>query len=77
DAVYFTIVTFSTVIYCYIHPITEEAKLFTISFMIVGIGLFATIITVLSGSIINKVTDKFKQKNVVSYMKDHMIICGY
>lgn len=30
--------------------------------MIVGIGLFATIITVLAGSIINKVTDKFKQK---------------
>ncbi|AJI62216.1 hypothetical protein [Francisella tularensis] len=45
--------------------------------MIVGIGLFATIITVLAGSIINKVTDKFKQKNGVSYMKDHMIICGY
>ncbi|ACD31054.1 ion channel [Francisella tularensis] len=77
DAVYFTIVTFSTVGYGDIHPITEEAKLFTISIMIVGIGLFATIITVLAGSIINKVTDKFKQKNGVSYMKDHMIICGY
>ncbi|ORU22119.1 potassium channel protein, partial [Francisella tularensis subsp. holarctica] len=61
DAVYFTIVTFSTVSYGDIHPITEEAKLFTISIMIVGIGLFATIITVLAGSIINKVTDKFKQ----------------
>ncbi|WP_325100629.1 ion channel [Francisella tularensis] len=30
DAVYFTIVTFSTVGYGDIHPITEEAKLFTI-----------------------------------------------
>ena len=62
DAVYFTIVTFSTVGYGDIHLITEEAKLFTISIMIVGIGLFATIITVLASSIINKVTDKFKQK---------------
>ena len=48
DAVYFTIVTFSTVGYGDIHLITEEAKLFTISIIIVGIGLFATIITIIS-----------------------------
>lgn len=71
DAVYFTIVTFSTVGYGDIHPITEEAKLFTISIMIVGIGLFATIITVLAGSIINKVTDKFKQKRSFVYERSY------
>ncbi|WP_263596231.1 ion channel, partial [Francisella tularensis] len=73
----FTSVTFSTVSYGDINPISEEAKLFTITIMIDGISLFATSITILANSIINKVTDKFKQKNGVSYMKDHMIICDY
>ncbi|GAB4222620.1 MAG: hypothetical protein Kow0076_4320 [Francisella sp.] len=77
DAIYFTIVTFSTVGYGDIHPITENAKLFTISIMIIGIGLFATIITILAGGIINKFTDAFKQKGGVYHMKNHIIICGY
>jgi voltage-gated potassium channel len=77
DAIYFTLVTFSTVGYGDIHPITDNAKLFTISIMIIGIGLFATIITVLASSIIENITEKFKQKNKVSIMKDHLIVCGY
>lgn len=77
DAVYFTIVTFSTVGYGDIHPITEEAKLFTVSIMIMGIGLFATIITVSAGSILGKITEKFKQKDGALLMKDHIVICGY
>ncbi|BCD90907.1 hypothetical protein fh0823_10460 [Francisella halioticida] len=76
DAIYFTIVTFSTVGYRDIHPLTEEAKLFTVSIMIMGIGLFATIITVSAGSIIGKITEKFKQKDGVLFMKGHIIICG-
>ncbi|WP_407876770.1 ion channel [Francisella sciaenopsi] len=77
DAVYFTIVTFSTVGYGDIHPLTEEAKLFTVSIMIMGIGLFATIITVMAGSVINRITEKFKQKDGAALMKDHIVICGY
>lgn len=77
DTVYFTLVTFSTVGYGDIHPLTDNAKLFTISIMVLGIGLFATIITVLASSFIERVTDKFKQKNKVSIMKDHIIVCGY
>ncbi|APD42014.1 potassium channel protein [Francisella noatunensis subsp. orientalis] len=77
DALYFTIVTFSTVGYGDIHPLTEEAKLFTVSIMIMGIGLFATIITVMAGSVINRITEKFKQKDGAALMKDHIVICGY
>ena len=77
DAIYFTLVTFSTVGYGDIHPVTDNAKLFTISIMVIGIGLFATIITVLASSIIENITEKFKQKNKVLIMKDHLIVCGY
>ncbi|WP_246145980.1 NAD-binding protein [Francisella marina] len=45
--------------------------------MIMGIGLFATIITVMAGSVINKITEKFKQKDGATLMKDHIVICGY
>lgn len=45
--------------------------------MIMGIGLFATIITVMAGSVINRITEKFKQKDGAALMKDHIVICGY
>lgn len=77
DAVYFTLVTFSTVGYGDIHPITNEAKIFTVSVMVIGIGVFASVVTLLAGSIINKITDKFKFQQGASLMNNHLIICGY
>ena len=77
DAIYFTLVTFSTVGYGDIHPITDEAKMFTMSVMIIGIGFFASVVTLLAGSVINKISDKFKHQHGASLMNNHLIICGY
>jgi voltage-gated potassium channel len=77
DAIYFTLVTFSTVGYGDIHPLTNSAKIFTVSVMVIGIGVFASVVTLLAGSIINKITDKFKFDRGASLMNNHLIICGY
>jgi len=77
DAVYFTLVTFSTVGYGDISPITDDAKMFTMSVMIIGIGFFASVVTLLAGSVIDKISDKFKSQHGASLMNNHLIICGY
>jgi hypothetical protein len=45
DALYFTIVTVSTVGYSDIHPVTAAGKIFCIFLIIVGIGIFLTLLT--------------------------------
>ena len=78
DAVYFTIVTFGTVGYGDIYPLTEHTKFFTISMILVGLGSFATTFTFLIGPMIEN-----RLKGVLSIMKklnnmhDHVILCGY
>jgi voltage-gated potassium channel len=48
DALYFTIVTISTVGYGDIHPATAAGKIFCIFLIIVGIGTFLTLLTTIA-----------------------------
>jgi voltage-gated potassium channel len=77
DAVYFTMVTFSTVGYGDIHPITHDAKMFTVSIMVIGIGLFATVITLFASTILENISDKLKNTKGKYHMNNHLVICGY
>jgi voltage-gated potassium channel len=77
DAIYFTLVTFSTVGYGDIHPLTYDAKMFTVSIMVIGIGLFATIITLFASTVIDNISDKLNRTKGKYNMKNHLIICGY
>jgi voltage-gated potassium channel len=45
DALYFVIATIATVGYGDIHPITAAGKIFAIFIIIIGIGIFATVLT--------------------------------
>ena len=78
DAVYFTVVTFTTLGYGDILPTSANAKWFAVSMVSIGIGLFLTAMTVLVGPLIESrlkgvfaVVSKF-QKTV-----NHMVVCGY
>jgi voltage-gated potassium channel len=77
DAVYYTLVTYSTLGYGDIVPVTTNAKVFTCSMIIIGISSFVATLTVVVGPLIEK-----RMKGVFSIMnkltmKDHVIICGY
>lgn len=78
DAVYYTVVTYSTTGYGDITPITANAKVFTVSMILVGLGAFATAITVLLGPMIERrIKGVFKIMNRFSSAKKHTIICGF
>ena len=78
DAVYFTIVTYSTVGYGDINPATQEAKFFTISMIMVGLGAFATTFTFVIGPMIeNRIKGVFSIMKKINNIRNHVIICGY
>lgn len=78
DAVYYTIITYSTVGYGDIIPKTTEAKIFTITMVLIGLGSFAATITFIIGpKIESKVKGIFNIMGNLSSMKDHVIICGF
>ena len=77
DAVYFTIVTYSTVGYGGITPATENARIFTITMILIGVGSFVTALTVLLGPVIQRnVKGVYKMVSHLSHLKDHIILCG-
>ncbi|GEM_PF-2352188 len=78
DAVYYTIITYSTVGYGDIIPKTTEAKIFTITMVLIGLGSFAATVTFIIGpKIESKVKGIFNIMGNLSNMKDHVIICGF
>ena len=77
DALYFTLVTYSTLGFGDILPKSSNARIFVVSMIPIGIGSFITALTVLLGPAIEK-----RLKGVLRIMKgfqktDHVVICGY
>ena len=78
DAVYFTFVTFSTVGYGDLLPATDNAKIFVMSMIVIGLASFATALTVLLGPMIER-----QMKGVMNLMSrfqrmtNHVVVCGY
>jgi voltage-gated potassium channel len=80
DAVYFTVVTYTTLGYGDITPVGERAKWFTISLVIVGISAFVT-----AGAALFEPFIQNRLMGVLNIMghaesrkvRDHVIICGY
>ena len=78
DAFYFTIVTYATVGYGDIGPLTQEAKLFTVTMILVGLGSFITTLSFLVAPIVqNRMGGILKIMRKITNLHDHTIICGY
>jgi voltage-gated potassium channel len=78
DAIYYTFVTFSTLGYGDMLPQTENAKLFAVSLVVVGLGSFLTAFAIVAGP-----TLEARMKGVLRIMgrfqneRGHVIVCGY
>ena len=82
DAVYFALVTYSTLGYDDIvadmYPIGSDARWFVVSMFLIGVTLFITALSVTLGPIVEG-----RMKGVMSLVKrfqrlsDHVVVCGY
>lgn len=78
DAVYFTLVTYSTVGYGDIFPLTAGAKNFVISMIVMGLVMFTSGITLIVYALNNKIRKTLfhLNKGKVS-MTNHIVFVGY
>ncbi len=80
DAIYFTVITISTVGYGDITPITEVSKLFVILLLFIGLGIFASTITFISGEIMNNRLQNLSGRisnTERKFLRKHTILVGY
>ena len=78
DALYFTVVSFSTVGYGDIYPLTAVAKNFTISMIAMGLVMFTTGITLIAYSLNDKIKHVLYHLNQGKIsMSNHIVFIGY
>ncbi len=78
NAAYFSVETMSTVGYGDITPVTRDARLFTMSLIALGLGVFATALPAIAAPLIDKRLMNFLQPRRKSKMKRvaHIIVVG-
>lgn len=80
DAIYYTIITISTVGYGDITPVTSIQKIFSITLVLGGVGLvaysFTLVITVVT-MVVEDITTGARIRRRMASMKNHFILCGY
>ena len=77
-AAYYAVVTLSTVGYGDITPVSSDARLFTISLIVLGLGVFATALPAIAGPLIDKRLMNLLQPRRRGKMKrdSHVIVVG-
>ncbi len=77
DAFYYSMETYSTIGYGDILPITSNAKIFTCSMIILGVGTFVAAISILLGPAMEQRMKKVvTMVNKLSVVSDHIIVVG-
>jgi voltage-gated potassium channel len=77
DAVYFTVITMSTVGYGDITPRTADARLFTVSLIVVGLAVFATSLPAIVGPLIDKrLMNLLQPRRKKMKRASHVIVVG-
>lgn len=81
DSVYQTVITLSTVGYEEVEPLDAGGQIFTIFFILAGIGLmFYTATAVIELIVAGEVRDLLGRRRTgrrVARMENHVIVCGY
>ena len=79
DAAYFTIVTMSTVGYGDITPVSPIAKVFVILLIVIGLSIFLSLITLISGEFMSERLEKLSNRISGAekrHLKGHIVLIG-
>ena len=80
DSLYMTVITFSTVGYGEVHPLSHQGRIFTIFLIIVGVGLVYFAIGTLTALLLEFELDKLfgrrRMERELDRISGHYIICG-
>lgn len=77
DAVYFAVVAMTTVGFGDIVPVSEAARMFVVSVILLGVTVFATALgAVLVPVVTGKIRTMIQRKTRLSMKKNHTILCG-
>lgn len=81
DAIYMTIITITTVGYGEIRAVSETGRVFTISLIVVGMGIMAYTLGMVAQAMVElqlrTIMGRRKLGMKIRSMKGHYIICGY
>ncbi len=81
EALYMTVITFSTVGYGEVRPLSPLGRLFTIGIILVGVGTGAYLFSTIAEYIVaGELEGTLRQRRIMrtlEKMRDHYIVCGY
>lgn len=81
NALYMAVITISTVGFREVGPLSEGGKIFTIFYIIMNLGIFAYVVSMIGTYLfegeLRKIYSNFMIGREVKKMKNHVIVCGF
>jgi voltage-gated potassium channel len=81
EALYMTVITFSTVGFNEVQPLSSDGRIFTSVYIIINLAIIAYVVSVVSAYLfegeLNKLYKRYVFNKGVRKMKDHVIVCGF
>lgn len=81
EALYMTVITFSTVGFNEIRPLSENGRIFTSIYIILNLAIIAYVVSVVSAYLfegeMNKLYKRYLFNKEVRKMDNHVIVCGF
>ncbi|MGB1242311.1 MAG: ion channel, partial [Chitinophagales bacterium] len=81
EAFYMSVITFSTVGYTEVRPLSNAGRIFSSILILINIGIFAYVLSVITSYVIEgKFQEMWQDYNIeqkINVLTDHIIICGY
>ncbi len=81
DAFYMTAITIGTVGYTEVQPLTSVGKLFTSCYIILNLGIFAYILSIITNYLfegkLRSIFRNYMSDKEFDRLKNHIIVCGY
>ncbi len=81
EGFYMSVITFSTVGYTEVRPLSDAGRIFSSVLILVNIGVFAYVLSVLTSYVIEgnfrEMWQDYNIEQKIQLLQDHIIICGY